>query len=157
MLPLLKAEVVSTGWINSDTLPADCGAAQAAPEPLFIVRHISRRDRPSPAWRRWSGDALVGILLPGLLLLIGTLPFWGDFRRYSLAQAVLHGGTSAAVVGTPEAALYNGFRLRATRRLAHATTGGRAPDKRGRSLSFEIFGHRQLLLAMAATLILPRH
>lgn len=83
MLPLLKAEVVSTGWINSDTFPAGYGAAQTAPEPLFIVRHISRRDRPSPAWRRRSGEALVGIFVPVLL------PFLDDFRRNSLAAGGL--------------------------------------------------------------------
>lgn len=50
--------------------------------------------------------ALVAIFLPGLLLLMGTLPFWDALRSRPLAQAVMR-GVNAVVVGLLGAALYN--------------------------------------------------
>ena len=49
---------------------------------------------------------LVGIFLPGMLILIGTLPFWNILRARSDAQAAMR-GINAAVVGLLGAALYN--------------------------------------------------
>ena len=49
--------------------------------------------------------ALIAIFLPGFLLLIGVLPFWNTFRRYTSAQAVMN-GASTAVVGILASALY---------------------------------------------------
>lgn len=48
---------------------------------------------------------LFSIFLPGLLLLIGMLPFWDGFRRLEAAQALMR-GVNAAVVGLLGAALY---------------------------------------------------
>jgi chromate transporter len=49
---------------------------------------------------------LIGIFLPGLLILMGMLPFWDAFRTRLDAQAVMR-GVNAAVVGLLGAALYN--------------------------------------------------
>jgi chromate transporter len=49
---------------------------------------------------------LVTIFLPGLLLHLGTLPFWESFRRRAGTQAVMR-GINAAVVGLLGAALYS--------------------------------------------------
>jgi chromate transporter len=49
---------------------------------------------------------LTGIFLPGVLILMGTLPFWDSFRKRVGAQAVMR-GVNAAVVGLLGAALYN--------------------------------------------------
>jgi chromate transporter len=49
---------------------------------------------------------LIGIFLPGVLVLIGTLPFWDAFRTRPVAQAVMR-GVNAAVVGLLGAALYS--------------------------------------------------
>lgn len=107
VLPLLKAEVVNTGWVNADTFLAGYGAAQAVPGPLFtFAAYLGTVMGPPPNGVAGAAIALVGIFLPGLLLLIGTLPFWDDFRRHSLAQAALR-GASAAVVGILGAALYD--------------------------------------------------
>jgi chromate transporter len=49
---------------------------------------------------------LVGIFLPGMLMLLGALPFWDTFRKRTEAQAVMR-GVNAAVVGLLGAALYS--------------------------------------------------
>ena len=49
---------------------------------------------------------LVGIFLPGILVLLGTLPLWDTLRRRTGAQAAMR-GVNAAVVGLLGAALYN--------------------------------------------------
>ena len=49
---------------------------------------------------------LIGIFLPGLLILMGTLPFWDALRKRASARAVMR-GVNAAVVGLLGAALYN--------------------------------------------------
>jgi chromate transporter len=49
---------------------------------------------------------LVAIFLPSFLLVFGTLPFWQDLRRLSIAQSLLR-GVNAAVVGLLLAAFYN--------------------------------------------------
>ena len=50
--------------------------------------------------------ALVALLLPGMLLVYGMLPFWDAMRTRAAAQATMR-GTNAAVVGILGAALYN--------------------------------------------------
>jgi chromate transporter len=50
--------------------------------------------------------ALIAIFLPGILILIGTLPFWDTLRSRSDAQAIMR-GINAAVVGLLGAALYS--------------------------------------------------
>ena len=49
---------------------------------------------------------LIGIFLPGILVLLGTLPFWDALRKKAGAQAMMR-GVNAAVVGLLGAALYN--------------------------------------------------
>jgi chromate transporter len=49
---------------------------------------------------------LIAIFLPGLLILLGTLPFWDTLRQRAAAQAMMR-GVNAAVVGLLGAALYN--------------------------------------------------
>jgi len=58
--------------------------------------------------------AVVAIFLPGLLLVVGTLPFWNDLRNEPHAQAVLL-GVNAAVVGLLGAALYDPIWISAVR------------------------------------------
>lgn len=41
MLPLLQAEVVPPGWVDSDTFLAGYGAVQATPGPLFTFAAFS--------------------------------------------------------------------------------------------------------------------
>jgi chromate transporter len=50
--------------------------------------------------------ALLGIFVPGILILLGMLPFWEALRRRPWAQALMR-GVNAAVVGVLAAAFYS--------------------------------------------------
>ncbi|WP_148254531.1 chromate efflux transporter [Aidingimonas lacisalsi] len=106
VLPLLQAEVVQSGWVSSDVFLSGYGAAQAIPGPLFTFSaYLGAMMQTPPAGVPGAAIALVAIFLPGMLLLIGVMPFWNAFRRLAGAQAVMR-GTNAAVVGILGAALY---------------------------------------------------
>jgi len=106
VLPLLRGAVVVPGWVTDDSFLAGYGAAQAVPGPLFTFSaYLGAAAMPSHALVG-AAVALVGIFLPGLLVLAGTLPFWDIFRRKMWAQAAMK-GINASVVGLLGAALYD--------------------------------------------------
>ena len=107
VLPLLRDAVVTPGWVSDGAFLAGYGATQAVPGPLFTFAAYLGATIQGP----WGGlvgatVALVAIFLPGLLLLMGILPFWGELRSRPGAQAALR-GVNAAVVGLLGAALYD--------------------------------------------------
>lgn len=107
VLPLLKAAVVVPGWVSPDTFLAGYGAAQAVPGPLFtFAAYLGAASRGAPNGVAGAALALVGIFLPGLLVLIAALPFWALLRARPMAQAAMR-GANAAVVGVLASALYN--------------------------------------------------
>jgi chromate transporter len=107
VLPLLRQAFVSPGWISDNTFLAGYGAAQAVPGPLFtFAAYLGTVVGPSPHGVAGAMIGLIGIFLPGILILLGTLPFWDRFRQRSGAQAMMR-GVNAAVVGLLGAALYN--------------------------------------------------
>nr|WP_297462230.1 chromate efflux transporter [uncultured Halomonas sp.] len=107
VLPLLEASVVDPGWVSQNTFLAGYGAAQAVPGPLFtFASYLGAVAAPIANGLIGAWVALVAIFLPGMLLLVGVLPFWNQLRQYSLAKAVM-AGTNAAVVGILAAALYD--------------------------------------------------
>lgn len=107
VLPLLEAEVVARGWVPADAFLAGYGATQAVPGPLFtFAAYLGAVSSPEPNGVVGSGIALIAVFLPGMLLLVGTLPFWNALRRWPQAQTAMR-GANAAVVGILGAALYN--------------------------------------------------
>lgn len=107
VLPLLQAGVVDTGWVTSDQFLAGYGAAQAVPGPLFtFAAYLGTLSTTGPGGIAGAAIALVGVFLPGFLLLTGVLPFWNTFRSRPWAQALMR-GANAAVVGILAAALYD--------------------------------------------------
>ena len=107
VLPLLREAFVAPGWVSDDAFLAGYGAAQAVPGPLFtFAAYLGAVVGPSPHGIVGAALGLFGIFLPGILILLGTLPFWDSFRKRADAQAVMR-GVNAAVVGLLGAALYN--------------------------------------------------
>src|SRR6516225_8413657 len=107
VLPLLREAFVTPGWVSDDAFLAGYGAAQAVPGPLFtFAAYLGAAAKPSPHGIAGAALGMIGIFLPGILVLLGTLPFWDSLRRKTGAQAVMR-GVNAAVVGLLGAALYN--------------------------------------------------
>lgn len=107
VLPLLQSEVVHPGWVTEGTFLAGYGVAQAVPGPLFtFAAYLGAVMGPAPSGLLGAAICLVAIFLPGFLLLVGVLPFWGALNQLPLAQAAMR-GANAAVVGVLGAALYN--------------------------------------------------
>jgi chromate transporter len=107
VLPLLHASVVVPGWVGEEAFLSGYGAAQAVPGPLFtFAAYLGAIMTEPPAG--WPGAALclVAIFLPGLLLVLGVLPFWVWLGRAALMPASLR-GVNAAVVGVLLGALYD--------------------------------------------------
>jgi chromate transporter len=95
VLPLLRDAVVGPGWVSDGTFLAGYGAAQAVPGPLFTF-----------AAYLGAVVGLIAIFLPGMLVLLGTLPFWATLRSRATVQSAMR-GIDAAVVGLLGAALYS--------------------------------------------------
>ena len=106
VLPLLRAEMVPTGWIDDDVFLAGYGAAQAVPGPLFSIAAFLGASM-NAGLHGWTGGlvALIAIFTPSFFLVAGALPFWEQLRRNQGMQAALN-GVNAAVVGLLVAALY---------------------------------------------------
>ena len=107
VLPLLRDAVVTSGWVSDNAFLAGYGAAQALPGPLFTFSAYLGDIVGTPSGRLWGAlIALVAIFLPGILVLLGALPFWRATQALPKARAALH-GVNAAVVGLLAAALYD--------------------------------------------------
>jgi len=106
VLPLLQPEVVTPGWVSSDTFLAGYAAAQAVPGPLFTLSaFLGAAMIPPP--NGWAGGtlALIAIFLPSFFLAFVALGTWSLLRSRPAVQATLR-GVNAAVVGVLLAALY---------------------------------------------------
>lgn len=107
VLPLLREAFVTPGWLSDDAFLAGYGAAQAVPGPLFtFAAYLGTVVYPELHGLAGAALGLIGIFLPGILVLLGTLPFWDSFRKRAGAQAMMR-GVNAAVVGVLGAALYD--------------------------------------------------
>jgi chromate transporter len=107
VLPLLREATVTPGWVSDDAFLAGYGAAQAVPGPLFtFAAYLGAVMKSPPNGIAGATISMIGIFLPGILVLMGALPFWKTFRRRANAQAIMR-GVNAAVVGLLGAALYN--------------------------------------------------
>ncbi len=107
VLPLLQGAVVAPGFISESAFLAGYGAAQAMPGPLFtFAAFLGAAANVPPGGVAGAALALIAIFAPGLLVLMGALPFWHALRARSAARAAM-AGVNAAVVGLLASALYN--------------------------------------------------
>ncbi len=107
VLPLLQEATVAPGWIRADDFLAGYGVAQALPGPLFtFAAYLGAVSGAEPNGIAGASVALIAIFLPGLLLVMGALPFWDRLRAQPKIRSAI-AGANAAVVGVLAAALYN--------------------------------------------------
>ncbi len=107
VLPLLQQQTVATGWVSENAFITGYGAAQIVPGPLFSFASFLGFAIGGDS-HRWSGVfiATVSIFLPGLLLVIAILPFWGMLRSHPVVKAMFV-GMNASVVALLATALYS--------------------------------------------------
>jgi len=106
VLPLLRAAVVEPGFVSDSAFLAGYGAAQAMPGPLFTFGAYLGAVAPAPGGALGAALALIAIFAPGMLILLGALPFWHALRARAGARAAV-AGVNAAVVGLLASALYD--------------------------------------------------
>jgi chromate transporter len=107
VLPLLREAVVTPGWVTDEAFLAGYGAAQAVPGPLFtFAAYLGTVADTAPGGVAGAIVGLLAIFLPGILILVGTLPFWEFIRGQPAARGMMS-GVNAAVVGLLAAALYD--------------------------------------------------
>lgn len=105
VLPLLESAVVEPGWVSESQFLAGYGAAQAVPGPLFtLAAFLGASIAPGLEGVLLAAIALVAIFVPGLLLMVGVLPFWASLQSRPAVPALVR-GANAAVVGVLAAAL----------------------------------------------------
>jgi chromate transporter len=104
VLPLLQSVVVPGGAVSNADFLAGYGAAQAVPGPLFTFAAFLGTVMNGPL-SGWIGGLvfLAAIFLPGLLLVVGALPFWDALRSRDGVQSAM-AGVNAGVVGILAAA-----------------------------------------------------
>ena len=106
VLPLLQAEPAIAGAVSHDQFLAGYGAAQAVPGPLFtFAAYLGFEMQDGSAAPLAALLALVAVFVPGLLLLLGVLPFWERLRGNPTVRSAMT-GANAAVVGILAAALW---------------------------------------------------
>lgn len=112
VLPLLQAEVVPPGWVDTQTFLAGYGAVQAVPGPIFsfgayLGVSISLGAGDTAVTATLIGlIAVVALFAASLLSVWGALPYWHALARNTTAQGALS-GINAVVVGLLFAAAYD--------------------------------------------------
>ena len=92
VLPLLRAATVAPGWVSDGAFLQGYGAAQAVPGPLFtFAAYLGAAANVGPGGVLGGAVALVALFLPGLLALMGTLPFWHELSANFRARAAMAG------------------------------------------------------------------
>lgn len=107
VLPLLKNEVVTYGWVSNESFMAGYGAAQAIPGPLFsFSAYLGAVSSVQPSGVIGALICLIAAFLPSFLLVLGVLPFWENLRKFNQMKFAMK-GINAIVVGLLLAAFYN--------------------------------------------------
>jgi chromate transport protein ChrA len=121
VLPLLREAFVTPGSVSDDAFLAGYGAAQAVPGPLFtFAAYLGTVVGPAPHGIAGAVLGLIATFLPGMLILVGTLPFWDALRRRQAAQAAMRGVNAG------------------TRRLAGRRALKSSLDRRGKDAPAEV-------------------
>jgi len=105
VLPLLEHAVVHRGWVTQPAFLSGYGVTQAMPGPLFsFAAYLGAIISPAHHAPLHALLALLGLFLPGLLLMAAVLPFWSSLRSNPTLRSALR-GVNASVVGILAATL----------------------------------------------------
>lgn len=106
VLPLLEQNFVAPALIERSAFLAGYGATQAVPGPLFtFASYLGAIANNGPGGVLGGIIATISIFLPGILLVLGIVPFWEQLRENGIFGSAIS-GANAAVVGVLGAALY---------------------------------------------------
>lgn len=105
VLPMMQNESAIASSVSAEQFLAGYGAAQALPGPLFaFASFLGFEMVPGAGAIAAAALALISVFLPGMLLLVGVLPFWNRLHRIVWVRRAVT-GANAAVVGILAAAL----------------------------------------------------
>lgn len=102
VIPWILNEVVETDWLPSSVFLSGFGIVGISPGPMFNISWFI-----GAAMLSWQGALLAsaGLFAPGILLVIGILPFWERARHWSLLRTFFT-GVNAAAAGLIVAAVW---------------------------------------------------
>lgn len=97
VLPLLSSEFIASSELSVGQFDALYGMAQALPGPLFAVASgigvmLAPHERVF-----YAAAALVGMFLPGVLLMASLQPVWQNLRRHAVLSRWASGVNAASV------------------------------------------------------------
>ena len=94
VLPMLLTEVVDTGWVTEQQFLDGFALMLALPGPMFsFSAYLGAVAGGVPGLLL----ALVGLFLPGVLIIYAVLPFWERVRRYPRVRIALTGVNATAI------------------------------------------------------------
>lgn len=106
VLPLLEREVAAPAGVDSSSFLAGYGVAQALPGPLFSFAGYLGAEAQPHMPIIGGVIAVIAIFLPGTLLLVGVLPWWGQISGIAKIRRAV-AGVNAGVVGLLAAILWD--------------------------------------------------
>lgn len=108
VIPLLREYVVAEGWVSSRDFLIGLALIQAFPGPNFnFAVYLGGLTALNGGFDAAAGSVLgfVGIFLPGLVLVHGTMGIWSAIRGWRWVKSALR-GINAAAVGLIYTAVY---------------------------------------------------
>lgn len=93
--PLRRAIVETNGWMTADEFAEHLSLVQAMPG-IFNVNFATYMGRQLLGWKG-SAAALLGMLLPPIVILIIFATFFNDFREFPAVHSFLRGARPAIV------------------------------------------------------------
>ena len=94
VLPMMLTEVVDTGWVTEEQFLDGFALMLALPGPLFsFSAYLGAVAGGVPGML----VTLVGMFLPGILIIYAVLPFWERVRRYPWVRIALVGVNATAI------------------------------------------------------------
>lgn len=93
VIPMILNDVVESGWLPDAVFLTGFGLVGCAPGPMFNLAAFL-----GGAMASWTGAlfAMVGLFMPGIILILAMLPFWEEMRESKSFSTFLSGVQVAA-------------------------------------------------------------